>query len=901
MGKKGSIILLIILISGLAVLIWFINRGSRNIFSDPYKVIPADASMVIESVDLPELMNTLTEGNGLFREITSVPEMDRFKKKLKYLADLLTRKECEKIFGNNISLISFHADNKGEMVPLLSMNVPPEIRLRHIREIINSTVKGNVSEEKRGTARIIRIAYESVNKNDTVYVAFLSGLLMCSPSEALISNAIRQKDLENDIRALPGFSRIMAASGKKEDKIYIVFKNISPVIRSLTGGRAPALSEKISRLAGSAEGDIYLNENGLILSGFTESTDTADYLNKFKTYPPGSLDTYKILPSATVLFETVMLPPKVKEMKRIPGMTDSTYALAARLKPYIGEEVTRALLDIKGEEVAGNSVVVYELKNRDEAERLFYQSVTSWGNNLKMKEKDYIQYFQPDEQTKIQVTSTPFKGIISAIYPGFAPESSDSLFTFYDNFMITGNSFSTISRFLYDNMLNKTLANDPGYRDFEGTLPGRAGYYFYCVPGGLVDYLSGYLNDKIINALRSDIHSLKKIQACGYQFAASNGMIYNTLSVAFREEVREEAGTEWETLLDTAACIKPFFFTNHNTGAKEIFIQDYKNNGYLINAAGRVLWKVALPEKITGSVYMIDYFRNGKNQLLFAGKNYLHLLDRNGNYVERYPVKLRSPASGPLALFDYDNNQDYRLIIPGEDKLIYAYDITGNVVKGWKQFRTNGTVRTDVRFFRVSGKDYLVVSDENTVYILDRTGSTKIRIKEPVARAEKSELRLNPGPDPELVFSAHDGVIQFVSFNGTVRKAALGKFSGDHSFDFFDIDGDGFGEYLFIDRGILYLYDHDRTEKFNRDFKSDELAGPINFIFSAADRKIGVFDNSKKLIYLIDKNGNNMNGFPLRGASMFSIGTLSEKSGFHLIVGGDDNFLYNYKLNTESK
>ena len=134
-------------------------------------------------------------------------------------------------------------------------------------------------------------------------------------------------------------------------------------------------------------------------------------------------------------------------------------------------------------------------------------------------------------------------------------------------------------------------------------------------------------------------------------------MIYNSLSVSYKDEIREESTTEWETLLDTIAAIKPFFFTNHITGAKEIFIQDIKNNAYLINAAGRVLWKVPLKERIMGAVYMIDYYRNGKYQLLFSGKNNLHLLDRNGNYVERYPVRLRSPATNSLALFDYDNNR----------------------------------------------------------------------------------------------------------------------------------------------------------------------------------------------------------------------------------------------------
>jgi hypothetical protein len=183
------------------------------------------------------------------------------------------------------------------------------------------------------------------------------------------------------------------------------------------------------------------------------------------------------------------------------------------------------------------------------------------------------------------------------------------------------------------------------------------------------------------------------------------------LSVKFGAEIREESGAEWETLLDTVASVKPFFFTNHNTGAQEIFIQDFKNRAYLINSAGRVLWKITLNERIYGPVYMIDYYSNGKYQLMFAGRNWLHLIDRNGNYVERYPVRLRSPASGPPSLFDYDGNNEYRILIPGDDRMIYAFDKSGNVVKGWKPFMTNGIVKDGLKFFRISGKDYLVATD----------------------------------------------------------------------------------------------------------------------------------------------------------------------------------------------
>jgi WD40 repeat protein len=499
------------------------------------------------------------------------------------------------------------------------------------------------------------------------------------------------------------------------------------------------------------------------------------------------------------------------------------------------------------------------------------------------------------------VYKTRFSGLTEFLKPGFAPGFNETYFTFYDNFMIAGSSYATVARFLYDNLLNKTLANDLTYRDFESTLPSRAGYFFYCVPSRIINYLSGFLDDSIIEALKSNKSSLNKIQSAGYQLASTNGMIYNSLSIRFKEEAKEESTTEWETLLDTVAAIKPFFFTNHTTGAKEIFIQDMNNNTYLINAAGRVLWKVPLNERIVGNIYMIDYFRNGKYQLLFSGKNYLHLLDRNGNYVERYPVKLRSAATNSLSVFDYDNNLNYRIFIAGEDKMIYSYDKTGSVVKGWKPFRTTGQVKSEICYFKVSGKDYLAASDENSVYFLDRTGNKRLDLKETVTRSKGSAMRLTPGSEPSVVCSSPDGTVQHIYFDGTIRKFRLKEFSGDHSFDFFDVNGDGFGEYIFINKGVLYLYNHNRSQLFSRNFGSENLSGPINFVFSGTDRKIGVFDGNKKLIYLIGKEGKTIDGFPLRGASMFSIGKLSEKNGWNLIVGGTDRFLYNYRIETGTK
>jgi hypothetical protein len=891
-GKRVAIISVILLVIGLAILGYYIQQGRKRLLTDPFKAISPAACIVIETIDLQSFLNSLTTGKGLYGEVAKIKEFESFNIKIRYLADQLNKPGYKELLEGGTALISFYPSEEGNLHAQLTVNVPADVRLRHIREILHSSGINKQGESKSGGISILSLPFELNDQKDTVYISLVSGLLVCTASKACAEDAVVQVTKGEDIRVMPGFVRIHQASGKNVDKIFVVFPNLTHIFRKHLSKGKPDMAGHIANLAGTAGGDIYINENGLVLSGYTESTDSSQYLFRYKFITPKEFHTYKILPSATVLFETLILPVENKFSDYIDSVSEETRHLAGRLKEYTGEEITRALIDIRGQPLAENSLIVFELTNRVMAEQIFLEELGA---------KPEIDYFQPDDQVRMPVYKTNFKGLTSMLKPGFPPGFNETYFAFDDNFMIAGNSLATVSRLLYDNLLNKTLANDLTYRDFESTLPSRAGYFFYCVPSRIINYLSGFLKDDIIEALKSNKSSLNKIQSAGYQFASSNGMIYNSLSIRYKEEAREESTTEWETLLDTVAAIKPFFFTNHTTGAKEIFIQDLNNNTYLINAAGRVLWKVPLNERITGNIYMIDYFRNGKFQLLFSGKNYLHLLDRNGNYVERYPVRLRSPATNSLTIFDYDNNLNYRLFIAGEDKMIYSYDKTGSVVKGWKPFRTTGEVKSEITYFKVSGKDYIVASDENSIYFLDRSGNKRLNLKDEVSRSKGSAMRLMPGSEPSVVCSSSDGTVQHVYFDGAVKKFRLKEFSTDHTFDIFDVNGDGSAEYIFIDKGVLYLYSHDRKELFSRDFGSDNLGGPINFIFSGTDRKIGVFDVNKKLIYLIDKDGKTIEGFPLRGASMFSIGKLSEKSGWHLIVGGTDRFLYNYKIETDIK
>ncbi len=82
----------------------------------------------------------------------------------------------------------------------------------------------------------------------------------------------------------------------------------------------------------------------------------------------------------------------------------------------------------------------------------------------------------------------------------------------------------------------------------------------------------------------------------------------------------------------------------------------------------------------------------------------------------------------------------------------------------------------------------------------------------------------------------------------------------------------------------------------------EELPGPVSWApviyeFSPRDRKIGVVIQGSGRIYLFNNDGSLYQGFPLRGASPFSISSFPGlRDRFNLIVGNNDNFLYNYSV-----
>ncbi len=322
---------------------------------------------------------------------------------------------------------------------------------------------------------------------------------------------------------------------------------------------------------------------------------------------------------------------------------------------------------------------------------------------------------------KSKLKNAPQLNKLQLFYPYFNAETN--FVAFYNSclyFSTTKEALTTI----IDNLKFTNLNFDKNFISYKNQQLSEAyNYVYYTALNNNKNAISDFftINANYCNNLKHFSYTLSNAST-NFKFRCN--LFYQT------EQINNEQNSIWTTLLDTTSQQQPFEFTNHLTKETEVVIQDDINNLYLINAKGNKIWKKKIKETIQSKIYTVDIFRNNKYQLLFNTKNYLHLIDRNGNYVQGYPVKLPDEATAPLSLLDYDNDKSYRLFISCKNKTIYNYTLYGIKQQGFAPIVTASEVNLPIQYVKVGLSDYIVAVDNmGKIYTYSRKGEARIGLK----------------------------------------------------------------------------------------------------------------------------------------------------------------------------
>ncbi len=908
--------LLAAIIFGIAII-----RSRSYTAQNPLRAIPKDAVLIMRINNYQGLIVELNQRNLVWKELAKSTFLQETGEMIQQLDSAFLSHEAlrEAIKGESYYSLHFEGDRKiGALYTFALTKTLSSKKTIQLLEIAGINVK-EVHSRKYEGKEIKEITYINNGIKNILSFSLTDGLLLISKSSLILEDALRQLTVPNSLFEDVDFTHALQTSGK--NKLANIFVNPNTFNKTLSNlfnvHYATIISDGVT-LDNWIQLDVNLISDNILLNGFAHESDTIiSQLGIFYPLSPGVLSADKVLPSSTSMLLSFIVDDHelcydrykdyLNSVNRLNKYQMSLNKINDSYKLKFVETISAitdneiSIGNITNEEKGGeiNQLVLFKVKSARGAEDKILEALKKIAlvNNVSIN--TYIYKYYLDNERAYRIYKMPIKNFTGIVLGDLFNCFDNQYFTFIDNFLVLAGSKQVLSETIHQFELNKTLITNESYQEFKKSISAKSNILFYISLNNSGNFLGKYLDEKIMNEWQNNKEVFNKVRSFGFQLGEVGQLPYCNLSLKHYSVFREKPHTVWQSLLDTTIRFKPQFVINHYTKEKEIFLQDEKNNIYLISKAGTKIWKIPLTEKINSDIFQIDYYKNNKLQLLFSTENYIHLIDRNGNYVERYPVRLRSPATSGISMFDYEGNKNYRFFIACSDKQVYAYSKDGSLIKGWQFEGTDHKVYTVPRHFKIADKDFIVFGDKYRIYILDRRGNTRVPVNEIFSKSEKNEYILeNNGTvtNSKIVTTDTSGMIYKIYFDGTVEKNKIKTFSPEHFFDYKDMDADGKNEYIFLDRNILEVYNQKKEKIIEYKFNTNITSEPLYFYFSYTDRKLGFVSEEENKIYLINNEGSLYEGFPLTGGTLFSIGFLDNSPQFNLIVGNDDHFLLNYTV-----
>lgn len=914
------VIFCVIIIAGY----YYLRKQSPAVESAAIEAVPINSSLIFEFKDFVGLLDKITGGNQIWNELLNIKAVKRMNDQILFLDSLFSgNTDAGKLIRDNTLILSVHMTGKEKYDYIYFVGFNTEYENEQAKKIMRELLrdKAKVSERIYAGVKIYDVIPIKKEKLRNFSYAIADGVFILSFSSILVEDAIRQLKADNSVATTDGFAKVRNTAGKNvEGNLYINYKTFPKFISIFLDDGYRKFIRSFNNFANWSELDINLKDNILLLNGFTYSNDSVNnYLNIFLGQAAQRISLVSVLPANTSTFIALGIDDftefsndykKYLELSgelnnyqnEIENINNNTGTDIEKIMySFMEKEIALAYTDINILDIHQNEYVILGTKSKSLAEEGMLEILTGYAEKNNISPESLKEIYNVDEETSYIIYKMPFKKVIYKLFGNLFSDVETNYFTFIDNYLVFSNSVKSLSTFIHQNVLQKTLSIDINYNQFSDYLSSKSNFYFYSNLALSPALFSSFLNKDLKTVLDSNRTTFQKFQALGIQFSSDKEMVYNNIFLKYNPVYKEPPHTVWESHLDTLAGIKPKLVINHYTKEKEIFIQDLNNNCYLINSAGRIIWKIKMEERILSDIYQIDYFENKKLQILFSTKNAIHLIDRNGNYVKRYPVRLRSPATNGIALFDYEKNRDYRIFVACEDKHVYAYNKEGNILDGWEFGKSESNIYTKVQHFRIKDKDYIVFSDSLKTYMLDRRGNTRVQPGQDFVKSRNNIFYLESFREKEktrIVTTDTTGKVIFIYFDGKVDTLQIRNFSPNHFFDYKDVDGDGNKDFIFVDKNKLEVYNKKRSLLLAYEFKNEIYARPVFYLFPDNQRKLGVVSSLSNEIFLLNSDGSLYEGFPLKGKTLFSIGRLGKNnSKFNLIVGSNENYLYNYEVN----
>lgn len=770
--------------ASVATAIWgyFRLKESKEPKGSVLEHIPVNAMCVIETKSCNELISQLTRQNLIWNSLLSNTSITVAQNGISYLDSLVNSSPeiSEIISGNSIYWTFIKGEKSTEHLILFKVKEKnnEDLFIDFFKKVFVKDVSVSSFE-----------AFYFTNNKQKWLVCYKDGIVYLSSDLSLLQDCLdlsKQESLANN----KSYTDLLKINGEQKTQVYFNHKFTNLFSKDLFTRQS---------LFGV---EVQLNE--ITLTGYSNS-DSLSLFNTIKNQSPEIIHGFEHLPDNPVIIQGVTL-----------SNADLFYKAVEQEKPKAVNEQNEAAWKTL------NDSALYNIKNENfenidkEVLSATYviEDVTSQILSIKIRDvekSEQLLKLMSDSILKITdlkfyKLNKKFSNVFSFITSDFKNEYAclfEDHLLFFSNKMVSNYFQQSLSN---SQLLGKNVAF-MNYADDNLLLECNFFYYENS------ELIKEYNLNSIINSeelwMAENVTSQLSITAKNYKNTVQ--IRVNASHAQQKTDSNNSSNSLWSFKADSIITTSTHVFTNHLTQENELCFQDQANVLYLINSTGNLIFKKKINESIQSDIYTVDIFKNGKLQLLFNTGNYLHLLDRNGNYVQGFPVKLPAKVTSNLTLLDYEGNKEFRLFLACADKRIYNFSLYGLKTEGFVPVKTDAVVNLPISYVHVGASDYLITADvSGKIYAFSRKGLGRIDFKNKTIENLNNLYMLagNNLDNTKLIYvDDKNNLLNKITLSDKKEALKLGDEINGFKTCYALVNDDTQSDVLVFGNGALYAYD----------------------------------------------------------------------------------------------
>lgn len=870
--------------------------------------VPEGSALVLETKNVLDLWEKLAHTSVIWenlKETAAISELDAIGQHIDSIiqADVVLK---NKMVGRK-AMVALAPSGAQRFSLLFAINIPPIWEDIKVEYTIASFLPAGAKTEQKTYANIPFYSV-SVNGKTLLHWAIKSGVLLLSAEQIPVEEAIRIMDAPANLLADRDFQKVGKTAGLYADaNVYVNYAQWGNFMATLLNERGKSAPFFDHPLASWSALDLNLRSDEVMLNGFVHVPDSSThYFSIFAGQRGQELEVDKILPVNTAFLLYYGLShfqsfyQQYQNLLRRQQVFFSYDQQKEALNHRIGSNVEEYCLSWIGREMA---VFITEPVHENYPQLSYLAfSAENTENAMEQLQKLSIALGESpegetyaDHQLFNLRLANAYGLLLGAPFDGF-----DEVFaTELDGYLVIAKTKSALRSLINFHGADNTLREDENFGSFTDNLGKRSNLLLYSGISRSPDLYNPFLTKTGTLALDQHLDLVRDFEGAAFQLVeAENGLFYNNFYLRHNPVYTRESGAFWELALDTAITHGPQLVLNHNTESKEIVVQDANHVLHLISNTGKVLWNKKLSGPILGKIQQIDVYKNNKLQLLFNTAEQLYLIDRNGNSVDGYPVKFKSPATAPLGLFDYDQNRNYRILVASEDRQLRLYDAFGKAISEWKAAKTDQPVTDKPAHLRLGTKDYILAVDGGgQVYLLNRRGKHRHRVKTKLSGRSENPYFTQNGKNiqsTQLLYTDTTGNLVALQFDGSEKKQHLID-APAHHFIAADLNKNQRQEIVITTSEGVYIFDNEGSEICHTDTEGI-VNSPVIFNRDDETAWLCVTDSHAETVRMIRKDCKPASGLPLFARGAFALGDINKDGVINLIAIGEPNTIYTYNL-----